>query len=72
MPESRDNAGDDLTILMLADQDVGACSTIAYRDHELLRMPKRKNDMPPLTIQGIHLFVALRLHSHRPGQSSND
>ena len=71
MPESRDDARDDLTILMPADQDVRFCSPIAYRDHELLRMPKRKNDMPSLTIQGIHLFVALRVHLHRSPQASN-
>jgi hypothetical protein len=50
MPESRDDARDDFTILMLADQYVSPCSTIACRDHELLRMPKRKDDMPTLTI----------------------
>jgi hypothetical protein len=50
MPESRDDARDDLTILMLADQHVGPCSTIACRDHKLLRVPKRENDMPALTI----------------------
>jgi hypothetical protein len=50
MPESGDDARDDLAILMLADQHVGLCTTISYRDHELLRMPKRKDDMPALTI----------------------
>jgi hypothetical protein len=59
MPESRDDARDDLTILMLADQHVGPCSTIACRDHELLRVPKREDDVLALTIQGIHLLVAL-------------
>jgi hypothetical protein len=72
MPESRDDTRDDLTILMLADQYIGPCATIAYRNHELLRMPKREDDMLTLTIQGIHLFVAPRLHPHRPCQSSND
>jgi hypothetical protein len=71
MPESRDDARDDLTILMPADQHVGPCSTISYRHHELLRMPKREDDMPALTIQGIHLLVALRIHPHRPPQPSN-
>ncbi len=37
----------------------------------MLRVPKRKNDMPALTIQGIHLLMALRLHPHRPPQPSN-
>jgi hypothetical protein len=72
MPESGDDAGDDLTILMLADQHVGSYSTIACRDHELLRVPKRQDDMPALTIDRIHLLVALRFHPHRPPQPSND
>jgi hypothetical protein len=71
MPESRDDASNDLTILMLTDQHVGLGTTISYRNHELLRMPKREDDVPPLTIQGIHLLVALRIHPHRPPQPSN-
>jgi hypothetical protein len=59
MPKLRDDARNDLTILMLADQHVGPCSTIACRDHELLRMPKREDDVPALTIQRIHLLMAL-------------
>lgn len=59
MPESRDDACDDLTILMLADQYIGSRTTIPDRDHELLRMPKCQNDVLALTIQGIHLLMAL-------------
>jgi hypothetical protein len=59
MPESRDDARDDLTVLMLTDQHVGPCSAITGRDHELLRVPKRENDVPALAIQRIHLLVAL-------------
>ena len=70
MPESRDDPRDDLTVLMLADQHVSPCSTIACRDHELLRVPKREDDVPALTIQRIHLLVALRIHSHGPPQPS--
>lgn len=71
MPETRDDARDNLTILMLADQHVGLWTTIPYRHHKLLRMPKREDDMPALTIQGIHLLVTLRIHLHRPPQPSN-
>jgi hypothetical protein len=71
MPKSRDDARDNLTVLMLADQHVGPCSTIACRDHELLRVPKRKDDMPALTIQRIHWLVALRIHPHRSPQPLN-
>ena len=71
MPESRDDARDDFTILMPADQHVGPGPTIAYRDHELLRVPKREDDMAALTIQRIDLLVALRIHPHRPPQPSN-
>src|SRR5688572_405532 len=71
MPESSDDTRDDLTIPMLADQHVAPCSTIAYGDHELLCVPKREDDVPSLTIQLVHLFVALRLHPHRSPQPSN-
>jgi hypothetical protein len=64
MPESRDDARDDLTILMLADQHVGPCPAIACGDHELLRVPKCEDDMPALTIQRIDLLMALRIHPH--------
>jgi hypothetical protein len=36
----------------------------------LLRVPKREDDVPALTIQRIHLLVALRIHSHGPPQPS--
>lgn len=71
MPKSRDDPRNDLTILMLADQHVGSRSTIACRDHQLLRVPKGEDDVPTLTIQGIHLLMALRIHPHRPPQPSN-
>jgi len=64
MPESGDDARDDLAILMLTDQHVGPWSTIACWNHELLRMPKREDDVPAFTIQRIHLLVALRVHPH--------
>jgi hypothetical protein len=50
MPESRDDACNDFTILMLADQHIGLSTTITYRDHELLLMPKREDDMAILVI----------------------
>jgi hypothetical protein len=59
MPKSRDDACDNLAILMPTDQHVGSWSTIAFRDHELLCVPKREDDMPALTIQRIDLLVAL-------------
>src|SRR5262249_1082205 len=65
------DACDDLTILMLADQYVGPCSTITGRDHELLRVPKCEDDVLALTVQCIHLLMALRIYPHRPPQSSN-
>jgi hypothetical protein len=71
MAESRDDPRDDLAILMPADQHIRSWSTIACRNHQLLRVPKREDDMPALTIQRIHLLVALRVHPHRPPQPSN-
>ena len=71
MPESRDDARDNLTILMLADQYVGSRATIACRNHELLRVPKREDDVPALPVQCIHLLVALRVHPHGSPQPSN-
>jgi hypothetical protein len=66
MPKARDNARDDLTILMLADQYVGPCSAIAGRNHQLLRVPKCEDDVLALTVQRIDLLVALRIYPHRP------
>ncbi len=64
MSESRDDARDDLTILMLADQHVSPCSAIALGNHELLRVPKCEDDMSALTIQRIDLLMSLRIHPH--------
>jgi len=61
MSQARDNARDDLTILVLADQYVGPCSTIAGRDHELLRVPKCEDDVLTLTVQRIDRLMALRI-----------
>ena len=66
MSESRDDPRDNFTILMLADQHVGPLSTISCRNHELLRVPKREDDVLALAIQRIHLLVALRIHLHGP------
>lgn len=61
MAESCNDPGDDLTVAVLADQDMRALPTVAERDHELLGVPKRQDDMAPFPIQRIHGFMAAGL-----------
>ena len=72
MPEFGNDARNDFSILMLADQHVRAWASITDRNHELLRMPKRQNDIATLAIERIHMFVPLRIDTHGPTQSTND
>jgi hypothetical protein len=50
MPEPRDDARDDFSVAMLTDQDMGARASITDRDHQLLRVPKGKNNVTPFPI----------------------
>jgi hypothetical protein len=50
MPEPGNNARNDLPVPVLTDQHMGTGSTIAERNHQLLRMPEGQNDMPTLLI----------------------
>ncbi len=71
MAESRNDPGDDFTVAVLADQDMRALSTVTERDHELLGVPKRQDDMAPFAIQRIHGFMAAGLQPHGPRDAAD-
>ncbi len=51
---------DQLTIPVLANQDMHLGSAIGQGHHELTPMPEGDNDAPPLPIQLVHLIASLR------------
>jgi len=71
MAESRDDARDDFSVTMMADEDVGPCSPITDRNHQLLGMPKGQNNVTPFPIQRIDGFVPTGLTPHRTTQSTD-
>jgi hypothetical protein len=64
MPEPRNDARDDLSVAMLTDQNMGTCASITDRDHQLLRVPKGKNNVAPFPIQRIDRLMPVRLTTH--------
>lgn len=72
MPEPRNDARDDFSVAMLTDQYMGAPTPITDRDHQLLRVPKGKNDVAPFPIQRIDRLMSARLTTHRLRDSTND
>lgn len=72
MAKPRNDARDDFSITMLADQHMGARSPIADRDHELLGVPKRQNNVVPVPIQCIDRFMPTGLTAHRSGNTTNN
>ncbi len=72
MPEPRDDARNDFSVAMLTDQDMGSGASIADWDHQLLRVPKGKNDVAPVPIQRINRFMPASLTTHRLRDPAND
>jgi len=62
---------DQLTVPMLADEDMRLSSTIGQRHHELPAMPKGDNDAPPLPIEFVHLVASLGSDPDDPAQESD-
>jgi hypothetical protein len=69
MTEPRDDARDDFSIAVLADEHMGSRSPIADRDHELLRVPKGQNDVAPLSIQHIDRLMPSGFTAHRSSET---
>jgi hypothetical protein len=63
--------GDDFPVSMSADEHMRTSSSVTKRDHQLLGMPKRENDVPPFPIQSIERFVATSLAVHRACDAAN-
>jgi hypothetical protein len=72
MTEPRNDARNDFSIAMLADQDMGARSPIADRDHELLGVPKSQNDMAPVPVECIDRLMTAGLTAHQSDDATND
>jgi len=69
--ESLDDARDDLSVLMLTDQDMRLSATIRKRHHELTGMPKSKDEPCAFTMQPINLLVAFRVNAYGPPKASD-
>ena len=72
MTEARNDARDDFSVSMLADQHGAAGASIAERDHELLGVPKGQDNMATLAIERVHRFLPARPDSHRTADCTND
>jgi hypothetical protein len=70
--ESGDNARDDFSVPVLTDQHMRTRSTIPEWDHQLLRMPESQNDVAPLPIKRVHLFMTLLVKTHSPSDPTDD
>jgi hypothetical protein len=71
MTEPGDNAGDDFSVSMLADQHVRPRPPVAHRDHQLLGVPKGEHDVTSFLVQGIDRLMAPGLAAHGPKQDSD-
>src|SRR5215217_3557255 len=71
MPETGDDARDDFSVSMLADQHRAAGASIAKWNHELLSMPESQDNVASVPIQGIHRLLAPRFDAHRPANRAN-
>jgi hypothetical protein len=69
--EPLDDPRNDLSILVLADQNVRQRTAIRQGHHELTGMPKRDDDMLAVPVQAVHMFVAACFDPHRPSQGPN-
>jgi len=72
MAESRNDPRNDFSIAMLADQDMGARSSIPYGNHQLLSMPKCQDNGAPFPIQGVNRVMPTSLTPHRPRNPTNE
>lgn len=71
MPEPGDDSRDDFTVTVPTDEHMRTGSSIPDRDHELLGMPEREDDMTPFPIQRIDRFVAPSREPHRARDPAN-
>ena len=71
MPETGDDARDDLSVSMLTNQHRAAGASIPKGNHQLLSMPEGKNNMASVPIQRIHFLLAPRFDAHRPANQAN-
>jgi hypothetical protein len=62
--ESGDDASNNFSIPVLTDQHMGTGSAVTERNHELLGVPKRQDDMPPFPIECIDWLLATCLEPH--------
>src|SRR5690348_11697282 len=64
MTEVGNDAGNDLAIAVLTNQDISPRSPIPRRNHELLGMPEGEDNVPSAPIHGVDLFMAAGLGAH--------
>lgn len=72
MTESGDDASNNFSIPVLANEHMGTGSTVPERNHELLGVPEGQDDMPPLPIERIDRFLSTRLEPHAFPDPLND
>lgn len=69
--ESLDDARDDLSVLMLTDQDMRLSAPIRKRHHELTGMPKCKDEPGAFTMQPIDLLLTFGFNAHGSPKASD-
>ncbi len=72
MPEPGNDAGDNFSVAMLADQHMRPRPAIPERNHQLLGMPESQDDGSFLTIQRIHRLIAALLKPHGASNPADD
>lgn len=72
MAEPGNDAGDNLSVAMLADEHMRPGPAISERNHQLLGMPERQDDGSLLAIQRIHRLIAALLQPHTSFDAAND
>jgi hypothetical protein len=64
MTEAGNDAGDDLAIAVLTDQNMRANSAMPHWNHELLGMPEGEDNVASASIESVDLFMTARLRTH--------
>ena len=70
-PEPFNDARNDLTVLMLTDQNMGERSPVGQRHHELTGMPEGDDDPLPFPVQPVDILMAACINPHGPSQCPN-
>ena len=71
MTETGNDASNNFAIAMLANLNMRPGSAISDRNHQLLRVPEREDDVASALIEGVNRFMTTRLTMHGRRDASN-